>query len=88
MQLIEESSIKIDNLDTEDMSKYLAVMVSKKELQERGLSECIPARTVELEGAANRAPTVAYLDTNTYKERKQDGQGRVRTVERPKWSWA
>ena len=83
MQLILESDISVECLDTKEMGKYLAVMLEQEEIEARGLVPHIPRRTVIEEGAATKRPTIAYLDSERYVCRKR-GQP---DTSKPKWSW-
>ena len=62
--LVEGSRLEYKDINCKELSTYLAIMVAKEELSERGLLEHIPRRTVEMEGRQRTVP--AYLDFTWY----------------------
>ena len=83
MAMVENTELSLEDVDSQYLATYLAVMVSKTELEEKGLSRHIPRRTVELEGKQKAAPTIAYLDSSWYYSSTK-GKGRAR---KEKWNW-
>ena len=56
-ELIESSVKEMDNVDYEEVGKYLAVTLTKEEVKREGLEHVIPKRKIE----TGREITVAYL---------------------------
>ena len=81
--LVEGSRLEFEDIDCKELSTYLAIMIAKEELSERGLLQHIPRRTVEMEGRQRAVPGIAYLDSTWYWSNTR-GQGRVR---KEKWNW-
>ena len=87
LQAVEETVINSDilvaSIEDEEVAKYVAVLVDKAEIEEKGLKDVVPTKTVELEGNSKGKVTVAFLDTDTYRSRRKGEQGMLK----PKWSW-
>ena len=73
----------MENINLEEMCKYLAVMLDEEEIEVKGLAPYLPVRTVVEEGAAKGKPSIAFLDCDRYRCRKK-GQ---KDVWKPKWVW-
>ena len=48
-ELLENSELEVENIDDIELAKYVAVVVNKEEIKEKGLENIIPIKNVELE---------------------------------------
>jgi hypothetical protein len=67
-----ESDIEFQNVDYEEVMKYLAVQLTKDEVKEMKIEDVLPSKT----RGKNRKVGVAFLDTDKYPDKSD------------KWSWA
>ena len=58
-EMIEESERTVENVDWQEVGRYLAVILSEERIKEEKLEHVIPKRKAE--GGRGRKPTVAYL---------------------------
>ena len=82
-ELVEESELEVDNVGEKELAKYMAVVVEKKEVEDRGLANVVPIKTVEPEGNHKGKVNIALLDSETFKSRRKEANW----LEREKWSW-
>ena len=83
MELFLSTELLVRVEDDRLLAQYLVLMLSKEEIEERGLSRQMPRRTVEEEErTVRRVPGIAYLDNDTYISRV-----RGRQQKKPKWIW-
>ena len=81
--LIMDGDVPFNNINWREMTKYLAVLYTEKELREHKVISTIPKRQTVLDGTDKRAPTMAFLDSNTY-TRTRNG---VKEPGVEKWNW-
>ena len=81
--LFQGTRLEFEDINIKELSTYLAVMIGKEELGERGLLQHIPRRTVQMEGRQRAAPSIAYLDSTWYWSTTR-GEGRTR---KDRWNW-
>ena len=81
-KLVMESEYEFESVDDKELAKYLKIVLSKEELEEKGLASNVPRRRVEAKGTAKGAVSVAFLDTNTDTSVKKG----KKTV-KDKWVW-
>ena len=82
--LVTESDLHFKEVDVREIGMFLAVMYSKDELKRHKVISAIPRRQTELDGTSRGAPTIAYLDSNTYTRRRAG----VEEKGVPKWEWS
>ena len=82
-RLVLETPMSLLNVNMKEIGKYLYIMHTRDELVKHRVISCIPKRQVDIDGTARRAPTLAYLDNETY-DRDMGG-----SVEKgiPKWNF-
>ena len=81
-KVVIESEYEFQNVDEKEMAKYLKIVVTKEELERRGLLGHMPRRRVEVEGRTRGVVTIAYLDTDNY---TSTDKGKKSIKE--KWMW-
>ena len=65
-ELITTSELEFNNIDYQEVAKYVAVMCDSATIKKPNLISVVPVRQTVLDGTSKKSPTLAFLDTDTY----------------------